>query len=343
VVKSSRLLLKVVLFSLLVFSNLPARAQPYHNLVLEGGGIRGIAYAGAVKVLEEKKLTQELENIAGTSVGALAGTLLAVGYNAEEMRTLLYDLKIQSFNDGRWIFFGGFHRMLNKFGWYRGDAIERWIEDLIHQKTGTSGLTFLQLHNLHLSDKRYKDLYITAANLTQQRLTVFNWKTYPDMLVSTAVRASISVPLYYNALFLDAKGKKADPKRTQAYDVFVDGGVVANYPLSLFDEPGKPNPHTLGLKLERPEQMEQFKHSRDIAPYRIYNFNSYVSSLYNIILEGMSRDSSFTSEGPRTIYISTGNITPKVRKITSRQKDELYNNGIKGAQLFFHKSAKPRR
>jgi NTE family protein len=326
---------------LLLFINscaLSLSAQPYTNLVLEGGGIRGIAYAGAVKVLEEKNLTRGIDAIAGTSVGALAGTLLAVGYNAEEMRTLLYNLRIQSFNDGRWIFFGGFHRMLNRFGWYRGDAIEAWVENLIKQKTGTRSLTFLQLHNLHLSDNRYKDLYITATNLTQQKLTVFSWTTYPDMAVSTAVRASISVPLYYNALFLDSEGKKVDPKKAEAYNVFVDGGVVANYPLSLFDEPGRPNIHTLGLKLERPEQMEQFKQSRDIAPFRIHNFNSYVSSMYNIILEGMSRDSSFSAEAARTVYISTGNITPKVRKISSRQKDQLYYNGIKGALLFFNKS-----
>ena len=259
------------------------------------------------------------------------------------MRTLLYNLRIQSFNDGRWIFFGGFHRMLNRFGWYRGDAIETWVENLIKQKTGISGLTFLQLHNLHLSDNRYKDLYITATNLTQQKLTVFSWNTYPTMSVSTAVRASISVPLYYNALFLDAEGKKVDPKKVRAYDVFVDGGVVANYPLSLFDQPGKPNEHTLGLKLERPEQLEQFKHSRDIAPFPVHNFKSYVGSLYNIMLEGMSRDSSFSTEASRTIYISTGNITPKVRKISLSQKDQLYMNGIKGAQLFLDKAPMHRR
>lgn len=94
----------------------------YRNLVFEGGGVRGIAYAGALNVLDERGLLRSVEQVGGTSVGAVTALLLAVGYTAHEMTTLLADLRIQQFNDGRWFFVGGFHRMARRYGWIGGNA-----------------------------------------------------------------------------------------------------------------------------------------------------------------------------------------------------------------------------
>ena len=52
----------------------------FRNLVFEGGGVKGIAYAGALKELEKKGLLTSLQRVAGTSAGAITATLLAVGY-----------------------------------------------------------------------------------------------------------------------------------------------------------------------------------------------------------------------------------------------------------------------
>ena len=61
----------------------------YSNLVMEGAGIRGIAYTGALKVLEEKQVITKLQRVAGTSVGAIVGALLSVGYSAEELKKII--------------------------------------------------------------------------------------------------------------------------------------------------------------------------------------------------------------------------------------------------------------
>jgi len=45
----------------------------YKNLVLEGGGVRGLAYAGVFSVLEEKNILQHIENVGGSSAGARSG------------------------------------------------------------------------------------------------------------------------------------------------------------------------------------------------------------------------------------------------------------------------------
>lgn len=286
-----------------------ASAQ-YTNLALEGGGIRGIAYAGAFAVLEARGIADSISNIAGTSAGAVAGSLLSVGYSAQEIKKLMAGMRVQHFNDGRWFFIGGQHRMRKHFGWYRGDALEAWIESCLVRKSGIAHLTFRQLHDLALHSHRFKDLYVTASNLSRQQLAVFSWLSFPEMEVATAVRASMSVPLYFEALRLDSLGHKSP-----AGDVYVDGGLVMNYPLALFDS-SSVNLHTLGLKLERPEQIEWFRKDTGIAPFAITGFRIYIAALYNLTIETLNRKMPMADELPRTIYISTEGIHPKVRKVT---------------------------
>ena len=321
----------VPLLSILFFFHTTTEAQSYTNLALEGGGIRGIAYAGAFEELEHRHLLDSIRNIAGTSVGAVAGCLLSVGYSAEEIRALLFDLKIQTFNDGYWFFLGGQWRMRRQFGWYRGNALESWIEQQLAAKTGRRHITFRQLHELAQTNHKYKDLFITASNLSMQQLTIFHWRQFPDMEIATAVRASMSVPLYFRAMMLDSIGRKS---KEAGSNVYVDGGLVMNYPLTLFDS-GHINPHTLGLKLERPEQIPYFTKSTAIAPFPISNFRSYVGALYNLTIETLNRKTPMEEEMFRTIYISTAGINPRVRKITKAQKTILYESGLNAAKLFF--------
>src|SRR5215218_1445757 len=80
----------------------PAIAQPavYKNLVLEGGGVRGFAFAGAFQVLDSLGILQNIERVGGTSAGAILGTLLAVGYTPKEMMEVASHIPLKEFNDG---------------------------------------------------------------------------------------------------------------------------------------------------------------------------------------------------------------------------------------------------
>jgi NTE family protein len=74
-------------FLLLLFifpiTTLAQQNYSYKNLVLEGGGVRGLAYAGAFSVLEKKGILQQIENVAGSSAGSIAGMLVCVGYTGQ--------------------------------------------------------------------------------------------------------------------------------------------------------------------------------------------------------------------------------------------------------------------
>jgi len=330
----------IIVFVALLLLAPGLHAQPYKYLVLKGGGIRGIAYAGALKVLEEKKITEGIEKVAGTSVGAITGALFCVGYTATQIEQIMFDQDIAAFNDGEGYFIGGQRRLRKKYGWYKGKQLEQWIGALIKSQTGNENTTFRELHELARKNTQYKDLYVTATNLTKQCLDIFSWEISPDMQVKTAVRASAAIPIYFAAVFIDNSGKGIEnPRRDGHYNVYVDGGLLANYPINIFNGEHGPtntvNEHTLGLKLERPEQIDYSKNHKGIAPYDIHSFADYIAALYNLTIEQLNKEVTRKEEGKHTIYISTSNLNPRVRHITQEQKELLFNNGVASARQFF--------
>ena len=64
-------------------------------LVLSGGGAKGYAHLGVLKVLEKEDI--KIDYIAGTSIGALVGTLYSIGYSIDEIEKVLDNLNIESF------------------------------------------------------------------------------------------------------------------------------------------------------------------------------------------------------------------------------------------------------
>jgi NTE family protein len=233
--------------------------------------------------------------------------------------------------------FGWAKENAEKIGWYKGDRLQQWLGRLIQEKTASAQTTFMQLHQLAKHDNRYKDLYVTATNLTLQRLEIFSWQTFPHMPIVKAVRASASIPFYYEAVLMDSLGNTF--KRTDSNCcVYADGGLLTNYPITIFNEgndSGKINQFTLGLKLDRPEQISYYSTNNGLAPFKINSFKNYVAGLYNVTMEQLNPSVPHSIEKLHTIYISTGNMSPKVRHITGKQKKELYTNGVIAAEQFF--------
>lgn len=323
-----------------------ALAQPkYHNLVLEGGGIRGVAYCGALQELEQRGMLHHIRRIGGTSAGAIQASLLSVGYSAAELTDLVSEMKVESFNDGQYIFVGGAQRLVERFGWYRGDAFRRWMGEKIEIRTGNSGLTFGELHELAQRDSCLKDLYVTVINLTQQKPMVLSYENFPNLAIADAVRASMSIPLYYCAVFMDSTGRfYSRPPRTVPADVLVDGGLLLNYPIGLFDQNrflSQPQPQlspdayvfnheTLGLRLESAEQIKADAQNFGLAPYPIRSFKTYMGAFYNLVSEAANRASFRPEDLKRTISIDFQSIGVKVRKLSLLEKNTLIESGKKG-------------
>src|SRR3989338_9245676 len=70
---------------------------PILYLVFKGGGVKGLAYAGFAKVFERYGLLEEVKHVAGSSAGAIAALVVALGYEPDEISQLLNGLNIESF------------------------------------------------------------------------------------------------------------------------------------------------------------------------------------------------------------------------------------------------------
>lgn len=339
-------------FRLLCLLPLSAVAQPapaYHNLVLEGGGIKGMAYGGALQVLDERGLLAPIRRVGGTSAGAIQAALLAVGYTPQEIIRLTQQTPFQEFNDSGFPLIGGGGRLFKQFGWYKGDAFTNYLVGLVKAKTGDGDLTLRQLHERALKGEA-RDLFVTATNLTGQRAEVLSYETHPQLRVADAVRASMSLPLYFRAVFLDADDHVVrKPRKNEKLTVLVDGGLLANYPIDLFDWPRflpdsavpRPadrrvtNPQTLGLRLDVPAQYAlDSAGRRELAPADIHDFTSYAAALYTLTHEGLNRAVLRSDDWRRTVSIPTPPLGARVRQLADPDRDALLESGRRAMRAF---------
>ncbi len=327
--------LKITLFTSLISAQTPE----IKNLVFEGAGMRGLAYCGALTVLEDEGLMTDIERVGGTSAGAITALLFSLGYTAEEMETLISTTKFKKFNDGKFWIFGGIFRMKNKYGWYRSRRFSDFIGALIEQKAGSSDITFEELHR-----QGYKDLYVTATCLNRQEVVVFSRETYPKMKIKDAVRVSMSIPLYFQALFVDDEGSIYEKQREDnSLDIMADGGIIGNFPIHLFDttavdSTGKeyriPNPHTLGIRMDSDAQITADQNEQNLAHLEINNLKDYINAFYTIVIEKLNRNELTQADWDRTVSISHKGIAPKVRKLKKVQKDLLIDSGKAAMEAF---------
>ena len=89
----------------------------FRNLIFEGGGVKGIAYVGAMQVLERESILPNIQRVGGTSAGAINATLVALGFTNAEQRSILNKLDFNNFMDDSRGVFRDVFRLLRKFGW----------------------------------------------------------------------------------------------------------------------------------------------------------------------------------------------------------------------------------
>jgi NTE family protein len=211
----------------------------FRNLALEGGGVKGIAYIGALQQLEASGTLDSINGVAGTSAGAITAALFALRYTPKEIQWLTFNnIDFEKFEDGG---LTGIIRLFRRFGWYKGDYFLHLMRCLVELKTGDQHSTFGDL-----KAKGFRDLHVFATDVSTGQSIEFSAGTTKDVEVARAVRMSMSIPLFFASVDFRYGSNK---------DVFVDGGVLHNYPIDAFDTIGPPasiDEHTLGLALSGP-------------------------------------------------------------------------------------------
>ena len=301
------------------------------NLVFEGAGVKGIAYCGVVQEMESKKLMDSIECVGGTSSGAIVALMISLGYSGKEIENIIVKTKFNKFNDGKFFFIGGINRMKKHYGWYKGKKIERWFEEIIKEKTGSENTTFEELRQAG-----FKDLYITGTSLNKQKAVVFSYDTYPQMKIKDAVRISVGIPLYFEPVYMDSTGAIfSRPKQKKGLDMMVDGGILENFPIHIFDIT-HPAEKTIGFRIDNVAQIESDKKDKTLVDIPIENLNLYFRAFYTIIMENLNRQRLTASDWERTVSISDGDVLPRVRELSKEEVSMLIQNGRKAVQGRFN-------
>jgi NTE family protein len=120
----------------------------------------------------------------------------------------------------------------------------------------------------------------------------------------------------------------------------VDGGFTGNFPIAIFDSTAVhdgqniriPNPNTLGLRIDTPEQISYDSLGLGLAPIPISRFRNYIGAFYNYVIENLNRNTLTPSDWSRTVSISSGSIGPKIRKLKPAEKKLLVENGYEAVK-----------
>ncbi|MBI5664220.1 MAG: patatin-like phospholipase family protein [Nitrospirae bacterium] len=333
-------------------------AYPFRNLIFEGGGVKGIAYAGAMEVLEGKGILQEIKRAGGTSAGAINAVLFGLNYTNSETKDILGALNFKNFLDDSWGVFRDTKRLINEFGVYKGDFFRSWIADKIKQKTGNSESTFKEIFD-QKDEKGFRDIYMVGTNLSTRFSEIFSFEHTPRMPLADAIRISMSIPLFFTA------------KRNTRDDVYVDGGVLDNYPIKLFDrdkyiedqnigvtsrptdyytkyneelnKAGKKissytyNKETLGFRLDSAEEIALFRDQAEPQTHKIDGFFSYAWGLIETIMENQSSQHLHNDDWHRTIYIDTLGVKTTDFDLADATKERLLDSGRRHTSEYFDK------
>lgn len=297
------------------------------DAVFEGGGVKGIGLVGAVVATEKEGY--QFENVAGTSAGAIVASLVAAGHSGPEMRKILEELDYNHFKDPGWEdripLIGPVISLLTEKGVYEGNFVETFIRDLLAQKgVHTFGDLVMEAYK---DDPNYRyKLQVIAADVSRGRMLVLprDIEEYgvraDDLNVARAVRMSMSIPFFFRPVLLQ-------DNKTGRTSYVVDGGLLSNFPVHLFDDGSDDPPWpTIGYKLVEPQEGK---------PRDIKGAFSLLTALFATMMEAHDARHVRELNFVRTIPVPTMGVGTTEFDLPREKSEGLYQSGYAAAQEFF--------
>lgn len=255
------------------------------DLVLSGSGVRLGCHYGAVLAL--KKTNHVIRRIAGTSGGAIIAAAYACHYPFENVQKIIENINFNDIMcDSKYI---SWIRLIKDGGLYPGNKLEKFIDEKI-----TFGLNMSNV----------PELSIIVSDITNGIPLVINDNNgYGYLRVSQAIRMSMSAPIYWVPKHLFYNNE---------YVTVVDGGVVANYYIDLFDDNERP---TIGILLYNKKKKSKIK---------VIN---YFKNIINSMMMANEQEHIEDAYWSKTIKIDTEDISPFDLDITPDQVGNLVKIG----------------
>jgi NTE family protein len=242
-------------------------------VVFSSGALGGLSLIGGWQALEQLNVTGNVRGMSGCSMGSVIATLASLSYTSEEMKTVALTVTYEDYADH------SFKSLSETYGIETGRRLMRLIDRLIKFKTGRKGLTFKDHWRL-----TGRQLWINAAHVETSKCEYYSVYTTPDMLITDAIRRSVSIPFLFASV------------RTEA-GTYVDGGCFDPVPAHMFPMDSTICLNVRNNKIPVPEEITYID--------GLFDFSSML--LGGMLTElNLLRFKTQEDQGYKMVYIHTG-------------------------------------
>lgn len=277
-----------------------------YTCLFGGGAIRGVSYIGAIKAFEELGINPS--TLAGSSVGSIIAALLAVGYTAEELKSIFLKVNFELFKD---ISLG----LGPIFALSKGEVFLEWVRELIEikyygskYKKGTNkAVTFKDID---------KNIVIITTNLSNFECKEFSKFETPDYEIASAIRISCCMPglmkpIEYNkTLLVDGDLQKSWPMWKLSKNLYSDDERILEFRLEGYYDSNN---------------ISGIDYANAVYSCMTAMSTSFVTNIY-------ANKDKFDY-----IVINTGNIVVVDFNINENKREELIDAGYKQTMEYFKK------
>ena len=238
--------------------------MPQADLVLEGGGVKGIGLLGAVTAMVKRDDPYTFERYAGTSAGSVVASFLAAGLSVDDLKDIMLKEDFSTFEDESTLFkhvklLGEGFGLLFHEGLFVGDVLHSWIVETLAQRGVHTWKDLARPDDLLPPEQRY-NLVVVVSDVSRGRELRLPWHTRPNS-AWTRIPSCWPTRCEHRCPFRSslATHLRADRGSTagKGYVLSTDGGMLSNYPFDIFDRVNNPRWPTLGVKLFTKEQISQ--------------------------------------------------------------------------------------
>jgi NTE family protein len=312
------------------------------DLVLEGGGVKGIALAGAVLTLDEAGYV--FKRVAGTSAGAVVAAVVAAldraGRPLSAAREYVDAIDYSRFAEKRGLraalgMLGDVEHLVVDLGLHDGDYLVEWLGAVLRD-IGVTTFGDLALDDpgadANLRPEQQFSLVVHTSDITRGKCVRLPWDYHEYGLeparqpIVGAVRASMSIPFFFEPVRVRVRSPGSRSKRIATW---VDGGLLANFPVEVFDRtdgiPGRWP--TIGVKLSAGEAAA--------APWREVDglFEEALACLHTL-LENADRFYVTPDRAARTIFVDSAGVDGADFGIGPAERARLFDNGAEAVRTW---------
>ncbi|MCD6544890.1 MAG: patatin-like phospholipase family protein [Flavobacteriaceae bacterium] len=292
------------------------------GLVLSGGGAKGFAHVGVLKVLEEAGI--RVDYIAGTSMGSVIGGLYAAGYNARELDSILVKYDLSSLiKDELPRNSYSFYQKKNEGKYALSLPIDKWKIGLPSVSKGQNVYNLISqltehVHEIEDFSKLPIPFFCIATNLETGEEVILDKGS-----LSEAIRASGSFPGLLTPVKIDDK-------------VLIDGGIVNNYPVEELKAKGVDyiiGVNVMGKLLQEEKLKSMPLILGQIAGFQVYKNIKEKSKLTDIYIKpDISEFNNFSFDRVNDIIL-VGEMAAreqfdKIKEIAAKQKKQKHHTAI---------------